>query len=356
MRSLVALVAIVVLLAAIKAAAVVFVPLLLGAMLAIAFIPVSDWLERKKMPAAVAAVITVLSIIAVLVLGAILIVFAGGDIGEQMPRFERELRALRTDVAYWLRDHGMRGFSRELMAINPSDKLSEAAHAWLLDAGGLLQTMLMVVIVTVFIQLEAASYRKKLVTVMGGQKPVRRTLAALKEVQRYLGVKVLLSLANGVLLGLWCWAWDVSTPLLWGVLAFALNFIPIVGSVLAAVPPIALALLEGGAGRALGVASGYAAVNLVVDIFLEPRVMGRALGLSPLVVLLALLIWGFVLGPVGALLSVPLTMAVKLGFEQADPELRWIAVLLGTGEEARQNPSGQFPQHPSGQTPVVAPP
>jgi predicted PurR-regulated permease PerM len=167
---------------------------------------------------------------------------------------------------------------------------------------------------------------------------VRGIADGLREVQRYLLVKLLMSTCNGLFLGLWCWLWGVDSPLLWGVLAFALNFIPIIGSILAAIPPILIGLLNGGWPVALGVATGYGVVNLVVDNIVEPRIMGRALGLSPLVILLALLIWGFVLGPVGALLAVPLTMAAKIMFEQ-DRDLRRVALLMSNGDLAGPGPA-----------------
>jgi AI-2 transport protein TqsA len=121
---------------------------------------------------------------------------------------------------------------------------------------------------------------------------------------------------------------------MWGVLAFALNFIPVIGSIIAAIPPIALALLGDGPSIAIGVATGYILVNLVVDNILEPRIMGQAVGLSPLVVLFAMLVWGFVLGPVGAILAVPLTMAVKIMFEH-HPDLERFAFIMGEGSTVR---------------------
>jgi AI-2 transport protein TqsA len=208
----------------------------------------------------------------------------------------------------------------------------ELLQTSLLGAGSFVSTLFLVLVISAFIQLEAAMYRRKLARAFGGQGTVRTTVAALHDVQRYLAVKVATSLANGVLLGLWCWLWGVDSPLLWGVLAFVLNFIPVVGSIIAAIPPLLLSMADGGIGPTIGVGAGYLVVNIVVDEILEPRIMGRALGLSPLVILMAMLLWGFVLGPVGALLSIPLTMVVKILFEH-DPELRRLALLMGDSVE-----------------------
>jgi AI-2 transport protein TqsA len=116
--------------------------------------------------------------------------------------------------------------------------------------------------------------------------------------------------------------------MLWGLLAFALNYVPNIGSIIAAVPAVLLSIVQLGVLKALVVAAGYAGINMVMGSFLEPRFMGRGLGLSTLVVFLSLLFWGWVLGPVGMLLSVPLTMTAKIALESRD-DTRWIAVLLG---------------------------
>jgi AI-2 transport protein TqsA len=189
-----------------------------------------------------------------------------------------------------------------------------------------LETLLMVVIITVFIQLEASNYRRKITRVLGSARPMRATNKTLAEVQRYLAGKVLLSAATGALSGLVCLGLGIPNPLLWGVIAFLLNFIPYVGSLIAAVPPVLLGLLHGGGALAAMVAVGYFVINLAENI-VEPRVMGRMLDVSPLAVLLSMLVWGFVLGPVGALLSMPLTMVVR-DILARYPDLKWIAVLL----------------------------
>ncbi len=120
---------------------------------------------------------------------------------------------------------------------------------------------------------------------------------------------------------------DVRFAFMWGLLAFALNYIPNIGSVLAAIPPILQVLVFGGLYEALVVLAGYLIVNTVFGNILEPRIMGRGLGLSTLVVFLSLIFWGWLLGPVGMLLSVPLTIIVKIALEQTSGG-RSIAFLL----------------------------
>jgi AI-2 transport protein TqsA len=122
----------------------------------------------------------------------------------------------------------------------------------------------------------------------------------------------------------------IDYPLLWGLLVFLLNYVPNIGSIIAALPAILQALIQFGPGRALGVATGYLVINMLIGNFIEPRFMGKGLGLSTLVVFLSLIFWGWVLGPVGMLLSVVLTVTVKIGLESRE-DTRWMAILLGSG-------------------------
>jgi predicted PurR-regulated permease PerM len=151
------------------------------------------------------------------------------------------------------------------------------------------------------------------------------------EIQSYLGIKTVVSLATGLALGIWAYAWDLDFPVLLGMIAFFLNYIPTVGSIIAAIPAVLLSvILYGTLGHAIVVAGGYIFVNMVVGNIIEPRWMGRSLGLSTLVVILSLLFWGWAWGPLGALLSVPLTVGVKILLENTE-DLRWAAILLDKG-------------------------
>jgi AI-2 transport protein TqsA len=154
-------------------------------------------------------------------------------------------------------------------------------------------------------------------------------LAATRDIQRYLAIKTVASLITGFLAGLLCWAAGLDFFILWGILAFALNFIPVIGSIVAGVPPMILALLLSGWPNALLVAGGYLLINNLIGNFLEPILVGRRLGISTLVVVISVMFWGWVWGPLGMLLAVPLTMMLKIVLEGSD-EFRWIAVAISS--------------------------
>lgn len=157
---------------------------------------------------------------------------------------------------------------------------------------------------------------------------IQRMVSALKDTQRYLGIKTVISLITGVLAGTLCWAAGLDFYPLWGILAFALNYIPVVGSFIAGVAPTVLALLVKTPADAVVVMFGFFLINTFLGNFVEPMLMGRRFGLSTLVVLLSVMFWGWLWGPIGMLLAVPLTMMVKVILDNSD-EFRWIAVAIG---------------------------
>jgi len=330
MRILVSLVCVCALLGVVHVASDIVVPLLLALTLATAFQPISQRIARRGLPPAVTAAISILLVLIIVGGVGVMIYVAASDLATKMPEYATKLQALQERFAEWLQGRSMDSAATSVRSYDVLAPLTGFAQSSLISVGGYLQMLFFVLVMTAFIQLEARHYRRKLIKTFEGPAPVRGVMDALRDVQRYMLVKVSLSAANGVFLGLWCWIWGVDSPLMWGVLAFALNFIPVIGSVLAAIPPIAIGLLTHGVGNAIGVAVGYVLVNLVVDNIIEPRVMGKTSNLSPLVVLLAMLIWGFVLGPVGAILAVPLTMALRVMLER-DPDLQRIAFVMGEG-------------------------
>jgi len=164
---------------------------------------------------------------------------------------------------------------------------------------------------------------------------------ALRQVQRYLVLKTLISLATGLCIGLFMWLLELDFALFWGFLAFLLNFIPSIGSVIAAIPAIAVALLQYGPERALLVAAIYLGVNFTLGNVLDPIVVGRQLRLSPLVVLMSLVFWGFTLGLPGMFLAVPLTIAARI-LMQVSPALARYAMLLGPLPAPGEAASGEW--------------
>jgi len=204
--------------------------------------------------------------------------------------------------------------------------------AW--KALSFLGTTFMVLVLTIFMLSEARMFGRRADAILDARGPnFQRILSATSDIQRYLAIKTLVSLATGILAGFLCWSARLDFFLLWGILAFALNFIPVLGSIIAGVPPLILALLVHGGPSAMAIAIGFISINVFLGNFLEPMLMGRRFGLSTLVVIVSVLFWGYVWGPVGMLLGVPLTMVLKVMLDNSD-EFRWLSVAI-TKEKRR---------------------
>jgi len=202
-------------------------------------------------------------------------------------------------------------------------------------AGGLVSFVSNALFVTVmvgFMVAESAGLARKLDVAWG---PLARRgkgiRDAVRRVRRYVWLKTVISLATGLLAGLACWAAGVEAPLLWGVLAFGLNYIPMLGSLIAAIPPVLLAFAQGWP-TTVALIAAYLAINIIMANIIEPRVLGRRLNISPAVILLSLLFWGWIFGPIGLLLAVPFTMIVS-SYSQYHKDLRWLAVLLSSNSK-----------------------
>jgi predicted PurR-regulated permease PerM len=188
--------------------------------------------------------------------------------------------------------------------------------------------MVLMLLMTTFLLLESGGFEDKLSRVLGDRGELLERYSRIsEEVQRYLWIKSLISLATGIFIGVWVAVVGLDFPLLWGFVAFLLNYIPNIGSILAAVPAMGLAIIQLGAAGALLVLLGYVLTNILWGSLVEPQVLGRRLRLSPLAVFLSLVFWGWVWGPLGMILSVPITMVLKIAMENS-VELRKVAALL----------------------------
>lgn len=197
-------------------------------------------------------------------------------------------------------------------------------------------TSFIIMLLTVFMLSEARMFGRRFNAICEAQGPnLQRMLSATKDIQKYLGIKTLISMVTGLLAGVLCWQMGLEFPLLWGILAFALNFIPAVGSVIAGIPPVLLSLLNNGSlPDAAIIAGGYLIINGFLGNFIEPTLLGRRFGISTVVVILSVLFWGWLWGPIGMLMAVPLTMLLKVAMDNSS-DFRWIAVAIS--KESKTN-------------------
>lgn len=249
-----------------------------------------------------------------------------GDLDEKIGGLKQQMRELGLRLESW----GLEGAGTMVPELINQAAITKAITdqlgPLLRATTGMLGQGFLVLLILVFIWIEAMVLPGKLAIF----SPANRERAVLigHDIRTYSVLKTWMSLLTAVLVLLLCWLMDVRFPLVLALLAFVLNYVPTVGSIIAAVPALALALLDHGLGHSALVGVGYLVINIGISNGLEPRFMGRGLGLSPLVVVLSMVGWGWILGPIGMLLALPLTMVVKVGLDAAE-STRHMAVLLG---------------------------
>lgn len=321
--------AFIVIVAGMRVASALLVPFLLAIFLSVLCSPPLVFLQNRKVPNGLAILIIML-----------VLVFLGGILGTiftrslalfaaDIPIYSARLEAVAADLFAWLSGRGLSIDESQWRQWFQVQSIFPYARTLLGSIGSLATNAFLIIITMVFILAEEASLEQKLkITMRDSDKNILGIFRITQSINHYMAIKAAISLLTGFCAFFLCLGVGVEYPMLWGTLAFLLNFIPTLGSLLAAVPAVLLALVQLNTGSAIVVALGYLAINTVIGNFMEPRIMGRGLGLSPLVVLVSLVFWGWVLGPIGMLLSVPLTMMVKIALE-AFPDTRWIGAVLG---------------------------
>lgn len=329
--------ALVIIIAGLKTAATVVVPFLLAVFVAFIAVPPLLWLQSRGLPYWLSLVIIIL---VGLMLDVVIVAFFGASISEftsNYSNFNARLAEALARLQAWLANHGITVsedfYHKALSAFDPSVVMRMTGNL-LSSLSNVLGKAFLIFLITVFILLEVPSFPGKLALISRrAQSTLDKFHLFSQDLIRYLAIKSAVSLATGLLIALWLSLIGVDFSLLWGLLAFLFNFVPNIGSIIAAVPAVLLALVLGGLNTALLAVLGYLVVNVVMGNILEPKVMGQGLGLSVLAVFLSLIFWGWVLGPVGMLLSVPLTLFMKVVLESRE-DTRWLAILLGPGNPA----------------------
>jgi len=314
---------------------VLLVPFLLAVFLALITVRPTLWLQQHRVPSIIAALTVVMAIMLVL---ALVWTIVGASIAEftaQLQTYQARLDALVDRILRLAVEHMSVDETVESLGdlVDPGWAMGLAANLFNALRDVLTNTFL-ILFTLVFILLEASSMQIKIRAAFGRRAETFDSARSfLRNLGRYLGIKTVISVVTGVLAGWVCWLVGIDFALLWGMLAFLLNYIPTIGSIIAAVPAVLLALVQFGIPEATTTAIGYLIINVTFGNFLEPRLMGYGVGIAPLAVFAGLVFWGWVFGPVGVLLSVPLTMTLKLALE-SDDRTRWIAILLGSERDA----------------------
>ncbi|ABL99697.1 AI-2E family transporter [Shewanella amazonensis] len=334
---------VVVILAGIKAASPIVVPFVLSAFIAVICNPVISWMMRFRVPKWLAVMLLMFFIV---MLGLWLATLVGSSINEfskQLPHYRDQLIQQFGWILEKLQTLNIRISKEQVLAyFDPGMALSMTTNM-LSGVGNVMANLFLIILTIVFMLFEAQSLPKKVHLALDDpEMRLQQIDKFLHSVNQYMVIKTLVSLATGAVVGIGLAAIGVDYALLWAVIAFLFNYIPNIGSIIAAIPAILLAFIQLGPAAAGGTALLYLGTNMVMGNVIEPKFMGRGLGLSTLVVFLSLIFWGWLLGSVGMLLSVPLTMIVKIALERSSSG-RWLAILLADDVDSELKPANDTP-------------
>ncbi|MFQ5609623.1 MAG: AI-2E family transporter, partial [Woeseiaceae bacterium] len=311
------LAAVVVVIYGMQAAKALLVPFLIASFLTMITVRPMLGMHKRGVPAFLAALIVVIVIMLILFMLGTIVGRSIADFTAALPEYQERLDDITNNViAFAVSKLGADESIRSVGdMIDPGFAMGLVA-ALLNALREVLTNVFLIIFLMIFMLLEATGFSTKVEAAFGrAATSMERPRAFLDNLGRYLGIKTIVSFMTGISAWLLSLIIGLDFPLLWGMLAFLLNYIPTIGSIIAAVPAILLALVQIGPGAALATTIGFVGINITFGNLVEPRMMGYGVGIAPLVVFIGLVFWGWIFGPVGMLLSVPLTMTLKLALE-----------------------------------------
>jgi AI-2 transport protein TqsA len=335
--SLVKVAALIIILAGVFYAKSFITPLLLAIFISILCEKPISWLEKKSVPKWIALIVVMLTLVLLFFGFSFLIGGTVSSFSSNVSKYGSSLTTIINSFIQLLNEHGLNIAKDQASSFIQPAKILEFTAGALNGLVHVLENTLLIFILIVFILMEFESFSDKAKAIFSGSdESIAYFSTIIQNIRHYLWIKTLIGLVVGILIYVGLMIIGVNYALLWALIVFLLNYIPNIGSVIATVPAVLFALVQLGIGGALWTLGTFMLIHNVVGNFFEPRIMGEGLGLSTLVVFLSLLLWGFLLGTVGMLLSVPITMTIKIILEQNEKTL-WLAILLGTPAEAKNH-------------------
>ena len=333
--SLVKVAALIIILAGVFYAKSFITPLLLAIFISILCEKPISWLQKKRVPKWIALIVVMLTLVLLFFGFSFLIGGTISSFSSNVSKYGSSLTAIFNSFIQLLNKHGLNIPKDEVPTLIQPAKILEFTANALNGLANMLEKTLLIFILVLFILMEFESFSDKAKAIFSGSdESIAYFSTIVQNIRHYLWIKTLIGLVVGILIYVGLMIIGVNYALLWALIVFLLNYIPNIGSVIATIPAVLFALVQLGMGGALWTLGTFMLIHNVIGNFFEPRIMGEGLGLSTLVVFLSLLLWGFLLGTVGMLLSVPITMTIKIILEQNEKTL-WLAILLGTPADAK---------------------
>jgi AI-2 transport protein TqsA len=328
--------ALVVVVAGVRAVAWLIGPAFMALMIVIAVAPVQGWMHRRGWPGWAATLVLIICVYGLLLLLALGMIFSVARLATELPQYASKADTLvssaTSELARW--GVGPDQLKQAASSLNPG-KLAGLLAALLGSVAGLATNLVFLLALLLFLSVESSGVGARLASIAADRPRVTEALAHFAwGTRQYLLVTTVFGFIVAVLDTIALWILGIPLPITWGILAFITNYIPNIGFVIGVVPPALLGLLTGGVQLLVIVVVVYCVLNSVIQSVIQPRFIGDAVGLSITVTFVALVFWAWLLGPLGAILAIPLTILAKDLLVDIDPRARWADALL------RSTPTG----------------
>jgi AI-2 transport protein TqsA len=338
--------ALTIVLTGVRAIADIVGPVFLALVLTISLHPIRIWLERHRLPEWAASVVLLLAAYLVLFLLTLALIVSVAQLAELLPQYSDQLSQVVTNAGNTLKSLGVQQeqINAVVDAIDPG-KLVELAFTVLSSTLSVLGNLFFLLTLLFFMAFDTDSTRRSL-AVLGSRMPdLAVALSSFaRGARNYMGVSAGFGFIVAVIDGLALWLMGVPGAFVWAVLAFVTNFIPNIGFVIGVIPPALISLLHGGPGLMIAVIVTYSVINFLIQSVIQPRVVGDAVGLTALLTFMSLVFWTWLIGPLGALLAVPLTLLTRALLVETNPRLRWALPLIAGKAEPTEQPKPEQPQ------------
>ncbi|MET4048641.1 MULTISPECIES: AI-2E family transporter [unclassified Rhodococcus (in: high G+C Gram-positive bacteria)] len=309
-------------------------PTFLALMLTVAVHPFPEWLRRRGFPAWIATIIAIVLVYSILLVLVLALVVSTARLATLMPTYADEFDSLVDSVRTLLANNGIgQDQIQGLMSKIDAGTVFGVIDSLLVDVLGIFSNLLFVLVLLLFMAVDGSSFTTRISTLVGTRPDIAGAFVSFSTGTRtYLIVSTIFGLIVAVIDAGALWAMGIPLPVLWGLLSFITNYIPNIGFVLGLIPPALLALLQGGPTLMIAVIVVYSVVNVVIQSIIQPKFVGDAVGLSVTLTFLSLVFWSWVLGPLGAVLAIPLTLMAKALLVDIDPATRWLDILMSSGD------------------------
>ena len=308
--------------------------ILLALLLTLLFIPVYHWLQKHGLKPWLALTVVVLFVLLLAVGLFLLFGISVAQIAKEIPHYQEGFDAQTGQLAQFFQERGVDVSTLTATA-------SKAAKWFFALIGGMALSVANVLIFAVFVLLifgymlaETSGFTARLRAGVATDSPAYiRASDSVSSVVSYMAILTVINLIIAVLDVIFLWVVGIPNALLWGVIAFVFGFIPFIGYWISIFPPLILGFAQGGVVGGIIIILGYWLINGVISQGVAPRFYGKGLNLSPTVTLIAVLFWGWLLGPIGAIVGVPLTAILRSMLLGNYPETRWLALALSAGND-----------------------